>query len=400
MLHGLLCSAPACDVLLPFLDVFAPFLGACDPNAVLAARKVPLRGALLSRLAYASKTTPPPAPMDPTHPFPDLPPEIIIQIFEATARASCDGAYAISLVCRWARDIALLHLFATVVHRSKPSFSVTLSSGQRQPSRSRPTGPLKQGHLVRNLWTESTGVAQPSAEEDILRVCPNVETLALMSSSLRALWQALQARAAASRKERRAPDDAFLHRLRSITLITHTFRYDWHFLVGAQLYDGSQLLHNITHLRILDMKVSSFCPHNLLPNLTHLALPYLDLGNNFEQDVLRLPNGVLEHRSLKMIVLTVEEEKWLTNPWYKIARYPGKNTASPREAFRTLAQWAQQRDDRLYVVLSPRTGVDPCHEWVDAARGGISLWDAAAEARANDSHGAGLPPSYPKTARR
>ncbi|KAJ8457619.1 hypothetical protein ONZ51_g11421 [Trametes cubensis] len=374
MLQGLLRSAPACDVLLPILDVFSPFLGACDPNSVPAAHKAPLR---------------------------ELPPEIIIQIFEATARASRDGAHAISLVCQWARDLALPHLFATVVHRSRPSFSVTLSSGQRRPSQSRPApGSLKQGHLVRNLWTESTGVAQPSAEEDIIRVCPNVENIALMSSSLRTLSQALQARAAASRKEGRAPDDAFLHRLRSITLVTHTFRYDWHFLVGAQLHDGSQLLHNITHLRVLNMKVSSFCPHNLLPNLTHLALPYLDLGNNFEQDVLRLPNGVLEHRSLQMIVLTVEEEKWLTNPWYQIARYPGKNTASPREAFCTLARWAQQRDERLYVVLSPRTGVDPCQEWVDAARGGISLWDAAAEVRANDTHGAGLPASYPKTTRR
>lgn len=334
---------------------------------------------------------PPPDPV--AHPFPDLPTEIIIQIFEATARASRHGARSISLVCTWSRPIALPYLFATIVHRSKTSFSTALSSGERRSEvRCRPSTPLRWGHLVQNLWTESAGVSTPSVEEDIFRACPNLENLALMSSSLRAVSQAIQARNTASRAEAHP----FLRHLQSITLITHTFRYDWHFLVGAQLHDGTQALHNITHLRILDMKVSPFCPHNLLPNLTHLALPYLDLGNNFEGDALRLPPGVLEHQTLQMIVLTIAEEKWLTNPWYQIARYPGKNTNSPKETFRTLVRWARQRDDRLHVVLSPRQGVEDCAEWAAAARGGNSLWEEAAEARAYDSHGAGLPSSYPK----
>ncbi|KAI0638345.1 hypothetical protein C8Q77DRAFT_426861 [Trametes polyzona] len=346
--------------------------------------------------------------MDPPHrretrPFPELPPEITIQIFEATARDSRQGARAISLVCSWARSIALPYLFATIVHRSKPSFSTTLSSGERRSQLpSRPSGPLRWGHLVRNLWTESTGVSASAVDEDLFRACPNLENLALMSSSLRAVSQAIRERQAASRgledrtTSSTAPGQPFLRGLKSVTLITHTFRYDWHFLVGTQLQDGSQVLHNITHLRILDMKISAFCPHNLLPNLTHLAVPYLDLGNNFEQDVLRLPAGVLEHPSLQMIVLTVAEEAWLTNPWYQIARYPGKDTTSPKETFRTLVQWARQRDDRVHVVLSPRQHVQPWQEWADGARGGVSLWEAAAEARARDAHGEGLPPSFPK----
>ncbi|KAI0352998.1 hypothetical protein OH77DRAFT_651859 [Trametes cingulata] len=332
--------------------------------------------------------------------FPDLPPEIVIQIFEATACASHQGAHTISLLCSWARNIALPYLFETIVYRSKPSFSVTLSSGDKRSHQSRPSGPLRWGHLVRNLWTESTGMSQPSGEEEVFRSCPNVQNIALMSSSLRTLLRAIQARSrtTVSQRDELGPtsEHAFLHRLRSITLVTHTFRYDWHFLVGTRLQDGSQLLHNITHLRILDMKISAFCPHNLLPNLTHLALPYLDLGNNFEQDVLRLPAGVLEHDTLRMIVLTVAEEKWLTNPWYQIARYPGKSSSSPRDMFRTLVRWAQQRDDRIYVFLSPRRMVDPSQDWVNAARSGRSLWEAAAQARDCDSHGAGLPEEYPK----
>ncbi|KAI0650577.1 hypothetical protein C8Q79DRAFT_901985 [Trametes meyenii] len=341
---------------------------------------------------------------DATRPFPELPTEIIIQIFEATARASRHGAYSISLVSSWARNLALPHLFATIVHRSTPSFAVTLSAGGKQIQLlSRPSTPLKWGPLVRNLWTESAGVSGASVEAAIFPACPNVENLALMSSSLRALSQAIQARTAAfhsddgqRHSDSSAPGETFLNRLRSITLITHTFRYDWHFLVGTRLQDGTQLLHNITHLRILDMRVSSFSPQNLLPNLTHLALPYLDLGNRFEHGNLRLPDGVLEHSALKMVVLTVDEEQWLTNPWYQIALYPGKNDLSPRETFRTLVQWARQRDDRVHVVLSPRWDVDACREWTEAARGGDSLWEIATEARTNDSHGAGLPDSYPK----
>ena len=148
------------------------------------------------------------------------------------------------------------------------------------------------------------------------------------------------------------------------------------------------------------MTVSSFAPHNLLPNLTHLALPYLDLGNDFKRDTLRLPSGVLEHRTLRMIVLTVVEEKWLNNPWYQIARYPGENTTSPKSMFRLLVQWARKLDERLHVVLSPRMGEDPCREWVQEARRGPSLWEAAVKARADDSHGLGLPEAFPKVMRR
>ncbi|KAI0832588.1 hypothetical protein BC628DRAFT_1347435 [Trametes gibbosa] len=336
-----------------------------------------------------------------SRPFPELPIEIVIQILEATAGASRSGARAISLLCTWARAIALPHLFATIVHRSQTSFSTTLSSGERTSEVQRhPSVPLRWGHFVRNLWTESSGVSGPSPTDNIFRVCPNVENLALMTWSIRSISQAVQACNANARRaggqSSVIAEQAFLQRLTSITLITHTFRFDWHFLVGAQLQNGTQLCHNITHLHILDMRLSSFCPHNLLPNLTHLALPYLDLGNNFEQDTLRLPPGVLEHRALKMLVLTVEEEKWLTNPWYQIARYPGKDTTSPKGAFRTLVQWARERDDRVHVLLSPGRHVPSWQEWADTARGGNSLWQEAAEARARDSHSANLPDTYPK----
>ncbi|KAI9000857.1 hypothetical protein BD414DRAFT_472940 [Trametes punicea] len=331
--------------------------------------------------------------MEPKYPFPPLPAEIIMQIFEETARASHEGAHCISLVCQWARSIALRYLFATIVYRSKPFFSVTLPSGERLSSQSRPSGPLKWGHLVHDLWVESVDVANRAAKENLLLACPNLENLAIASSSLPILSNVLKSHAL---DHTYRAESAFLHRLRFITVITHSFRYDWDSLAAARLRDGSRFLCNITQLRMLNMKISSFCPHILLLNLTHLALPFLDLGNNFEQDVLRLPSGIIEHPSLRMIVLTVDEERWLTNPWYVIAHYPGRATLSPRETFRDLVQSARQRDDRLYVVLSPRRRVAPWKEWADAARRGFTIWAVAEETRANDSHGAGLPDSFPK----
>nr|VWO99277.1 N/A [Ganoderma boninense] len=336
--------------------------------------------------------------------FPPLPSELVIHVFEIAACNYPQAAQAISRVSTWARKIALPHLFSTVIYRPKPAFSHGMSSGANDSPNARPLRPLAWGHLVRNLWMESSGISNPTNEGEMFRACTNVENLALMSQSLRALAPSIQAqnlaRLKASAGGPTLPPDAFPCRLRSMTLITHTFRYDWHFLVGLRLQDGSELLHNITHLRILDMTISAFAPHNLLSNLTHLALPYLDLGNDFKQDTLRLPPGVLEHRALRMIVLTVEEKKWLTNPWYQISWYPRKTTTSPKATFRLLVEWLRNKDDRLYAVLSPRIGDEPCKEWANAARGGPSVWEMATQARADDSHGANLPVSYPKDAQR
>ncbi|KAI1796221.1 hypothetical protein LXA43DRAFT_658164 [Ganoderma leucocontextum] len=361
---------------------------------------VNLRHLSLPSFSARSFVNSPSPSMDSMHPFPSLPPELTIYIFEIASCNYPQAAQPISRVSTWARQIALPHLFSTVVYRPKPAFARGMSSGAKDSPNARPLRPQAWGHLVRNLWMESSGISNASNEGDMFRACTNVENLALMSQSLRALAPSIQAqnlaRLQAAANGPMSSSDPFPYRLRSMTLVTHTFRYDWHFLVGLRLQDSSEFLHNITHLRILDMTISSFAPHNLLPNLTHLALPYLDLGNDFKHDALRLPPGVLEHPALRMIVLTVAEKKWLTSPWYQIAWYPRKTNISPKVTFRLLVEWLRNKDDRLYAVLSPRIGEDPCKEWAAAARGGPSLWEMAAQARANDSHGMDLPVAFPK----
>ncbi|CDO76557.1 hypothetical protein BN946_scf184982.g16 [Trametes cinnabarina] len=330
--------------------------------------------------------------------FPPLPLEIVMLILEEVARVSHGGAYSVSLVSKWAYQLALPHLYATIVHHLTLSFPVSLSSGARQPLRRRSSRlfPTRYAHLVRNLWTECANMPGASPEEELIRLAPYFESVALLSSSLRTLSIALKDTGYAPWRK---VDIPILCSLRSITIISHTFRYDWSPLMEARLSNGSQLLHNITHLRILDMKVSAFCPHELLPNLTHLALPFLDLGNNFEQRLIRLPDGVLQHPKLQMLVLTMDEARWLNNPSYLNVMSPGEILTSPSQTFRTLVDLARKRDDRLYIILSPRRNVQAWQEWAAAARGHEpSIWEAAKEARARDSHGDGLPNSLPQAA--
>ncbi|KAL7282527.1 hypothetical protein PYCCODRAFT_153819 [Trametes coccinea BRFM310] len=331
--------------------------------------------------------------MEPLSAFPALPSEIVIHILEETARSSHEGACSVSLVSKWAREIALPHLFATLVHHMTLSFSVTLSTGVGQPPRRQTLGPFpsKYGHFVRNLWTECVKSFFSSVDEELILACPNLQSVALESSSLRLFPFALRSPANALLRDKGHPIFGNLH---TITVLTHTYRYHWEPLATAKLLNGMLLLHNITHLRLTDMRISAYCPHDLLPNLTHLALPFLDLGNNFEQRILRLPDGVLQRPELRMIVLTIDEKKWLENPWYLNVLSPGKVLASPRQTFRTLVEWARQRDHKLHVLLSPRTHVEPWQEWAAAARGGPSIWDAAEDARERDTHGDGLPESF------
>ncbi|EPS95971.1 hypothetical protein FOMPIDRAFT_1032603 [Fomitopsis schrenkii] len=329
-----------------------------------------------------------------------------MQILECTATLSRPAAASISLVSSWARKLALPHLFRTLVHRKAPLPITVAISAARTASTpaSRSTLPAHLGRHVRALWAESIGIASTVSEMDVFRACPSVEHLALPAPALRTLYMVCQA----LDKHARAPGKSplpFLAALREVTLLSHTLRYEWHILVGLRIPDGRPLLQNITHLRLQDMRVSAYVPHAHLPNLTNLALPYLDLGANISHDLLRLPDGILEHPSLQMVVLTVDERKYLHNPWYHIVRYSVSGTgnvrySSPRESFRALVKQAYLKDDRVHVILSPRIGQTAVEEWDAAGRGGESIWEVAARVKGDEQYGLELPSTYAPNIRR
>ncbi|KZT06429.1 uncharacterized protein LAESUDRAFT_700190 [Laetiporus sulphureus 93-53] len=334
---------------------------------------------------------------------PSVPVEIVMQILEAAAALSHDAAASVSLVSSWARKLALPYLFSTIIHRQKPLTHLDLqNSGWAAVPTSRSPLPAYLGRYVRSLWTESIGIASPTSEIDFLKPCVHVEHLALPTAALRVVFMLCQTVAKSGRKSQL--DAPLLSSLHSLTLLTHTLRYEWHFLKDLRIPNGTLFLHNITHLRLLDMQISAYVPHELLPNLTHLAVPYLDLGANVSRGHVRLPDGILDHKSMRMIVLTVDERKFLHNPWYHIMRYPTTMTAraddvtytSPRDAFRGLMQEAREKDERIYVVLSPQ-GQTSREEWIEAARGGMSIWGRAVQARNDANYGTMLPEIYHPT---
>ncbi|KAH9948381.1 hypothetical protein B0H21DRAFT_242848 [Amylocystis lapponica] len=263
--------------------------------------------------------------------------------------------------------------------------------------------PEKLGIFARNLWTESIGIGTPNSEIDILRACPRVENLALPSASLRGLFTSIQD---LTRNPPAVTMDGvsrphFPCNLHSITLLTHTFRFDWHFLVGVHLPGGTPILHNITHLRLVDMQISSYVPHLHLPNLTHLALPLLDIATNMHQFLL-IPGGLADHPSLQMVVLTIDERKFLGRPWSRLfdslsgheAR--DRDMKSPSDNFREIALHFRDKDHRAHVILSPRTSEDACSEWAACARGAESIWDKALRSRGDNFFERELPTAYPK----
>ena len=260
---------------------------------------------------------------------------------------------------------------------------------------------------MRNLWVQSSGISNTQNESELFRVSHNVEHVALLSASLRSLAASIRAYSAIRHRrfalDSSYPPPAFAN-LHSITVIEENHSYHWQFLLGIDLGAGTLLLNNVTRLRLHVLSSFGFVPHKFLPNLTHLALPFLHLGNDYRRDgvVPRLPSGVLEHRALQMIVLTVAEERWFASPWYQIARFSntgfqvGKPAGSHRATFSQLVQRARRTDDRIHVLWSPPMGDSVCQEWAGAARGGYSLWERAAIARTEDWYGADLPDTYPK----
>lgn len=329
----------------------------------------------------------------------DFPIELVIQILQLTASISRTSAANIALVSSWAHKIALPYIFSTVVRQNVPYTARSSASlvryRDRIPSQWSPS--TNCGQFIRHLWAENIGVT--SHRSKLFSSCPNLEDLALAPDSLRSLANALMS----SSREHTNECQSFAAKLRSLTLTVHTFRFDWHPLVDIRLANGSTFLHNITHLRILDLKISSYVPHEYLPNLTHIALPYLDLMPNIGSEILRVPDGLLDHSSLQMLVLTLDEHKWLGNPWYHTAlhampgpRTNGSSERSPRSTFRELVKWTGEKDDRIYVVLSPRASQTESEEWEEAARGGRNIWEKAAESRTDETYALEVPDVFPR----
>ncbi|KAI0700715.1 hypothetical protein BC835DRAFT_1265994 [Cytidiella melzeri] len=315
--------------------------------------------------------------------FPELPTEIVIHILSFACNTSHHTALNISLVSTWARQLVLPCVFSTVVRRAGNTGGY---------AHLLPPGTCDVSKYVRHLWIETIDMMSSPGELSIFNLCTNIEDVALTAGSLRLLYNSTLF---GKRKGKGIHTVGAASRIRSVTLTKHTFRYDWHFLVDLHSTSDTHasLLGNITHLRLTDMEKSPYIPLEYLPNLTHLALPYLQLRANNRGDVLRIPDIVTPSK-LEMIVLAVDEFEWLMKPWRHGAH---AREDSPRELFKSLRNHARGRDKRIHAVLSPRFGQDICGEWAAAVRGNEdSVWELAEKMSGREEYGDELPSAFPR----
>lgn len=322
------------------------------------------------------------------HPFPELPTELILQIMTATCAISHEAALNVSRITKWVRHVCLPYVFGTIVRKAGTTTSWG-TSGASSRGLSHLLPPPGCGDYVRNLWIESINMMSSPGELSIFAACRKLEVVALTAKSLRILYTSSSY---PTTQGHNPTSTAPVYNIYSLTLLESTYRHEWHFFDGIE----HTFLRNITHLRLLGMQQSAYIPIELLPNLTHLALPYLHLRTNRSGDLLRLPDKTLENKVLRMIVLAVDEEQWLYKPWQHRG-IPTHTTTinSPRDKFRRIMQAARAQDPRVHVVLSPVRPYTGCEEWITSARGGETIWEKATRCGQDEAEAERLPDTFP-----
>lgn len=314
--------------------------------------------------------------------LPELPVELLISIFKLTCLLSHEAALRVSLVCSWVHNIAKPYVFDTVIRKAGSLYPV-----QGRVELSHKVAPPGCGQFVRHFWLETVDVLSSPREIGLFKSCPNVEDIALSINSLRTLL-ALYANPYSY------PETSVI---RSLTLISPTPRIVWNI-------DPNTLLQGITHLQMIDLRQTPYIPLEHLPNLTHLAIPFIHLRSTYAGGVL--PESITRCHHLQMIVLTVDHYDWIYRPWLRRDRYATSafaraSTETPRDRFRLISEVAKKKDPRVHVILSPAMGRDDAHlsvcsEWAAAARGGESIWEKAARTSNNFDDSNLLPLTYPK----
>ncbi|KAJ7083657.1 hypothetical protein B0H15DRAFT_417778 [Mycena belliarum] len=270
--------------------------------------------------------------------FPELPYDVVESILiHAASRAST--ALTLCLVASWVRNIAVPHLFHTVVldsYEKHLSFLENLRLARPQPSygtAAPATIPL--GQHLRHLYVDSSGADMHA----MYAQCPRLESLALPASRLIAF---------ATSAPRVFP------RLRSLTVLTHGPSS-----VAPALYANPERVRpfaGISHLQFRALPTNPL-PFEGMPLLTHLAQPLAAPGvlpHEFDDLLARCA-------ALEMLVLTASVQP------------------EPDTACRLLAVVFRAHEKRMYVV--PRTASSPAEWRREVDHGGTSVWERAARFR-------------------
>lgn len=281
-------------------------------------------------------------------PYPELPPELVHNIFHYAARRSTPFCLTLCRVSSWARQLALPHLYSTVILRDHNSSSNYMKYLRKSPFKP-PQIDFQPTTVLRSLWIEAVSDRIIS----IFDKCDNLVHIALHADNL--LWLV---HASSEAGGNRLSHDAITRKqdLR-VTIIKGD---NWTLVRLVNFEEPNRttpLFSQITHLRLIkirDYETDISISH--LTRLTHLAVPFWLPSHD-----LSALDHILGHHSLELLVVVVYvdlvafEEIPRVGSWYREKRAGGQ---------------------RVSIVESTSRGIQ--EEWEEEVRGGKDMWSLAA----------------------
>ncbi|KIM74643.1 hypothetical protein PILCRDRAFT_828065, partial [Piloderma croceum F 1598] len=285
-----------------------------------------------------------------------LPVELVNIIFVLAAQSSRHACLDLCLVASWARQIALPHLFCTLVAKDHGvKFQKYLADPPYVPINTR----INAASLVKNVWMPLEG--HPATTDSVLDVFENCHNLMHMALSIHCFFKLIRATSPPPLEpvERTvsgpAPEcDRDIH----LTMLCATsFRWAFPEYWRPNFLHRSPLYDRITHIRVETL--SSYRTRYDLRHfsrLSHLSVPYY----NSIQHIAEQLDDFLELRSLEMFVVAGVRKPFQEAHWRRLEKW-------------VLAQ--RREDKRVFFVEVPAMDIQV--EWEREMRGGESIWERA-----------------------
>jgi hypothetical protein len=288
--------------------------------------------------------------------FARLPIELVNMIFAMAAQSSRHTCLDICLVASWARQIALPHLFRTLVTKDRGvKFNKYLANLQYVPINTNINPPA----LVKNVWMPLQDQGATDSVIDVFENCHNIKHMALTIGCFFKLICATTSDyiLGSVKKVTTRPARANDRDLHLTVLGANTFNWAFHGYWQADVSLRSPLFDRITHIRV-ETASGYQTRHKLyhFSRLSHLSVPYY---NSIQHKAEEL-DEFLELRYLEMFVVAGVRRPLYQAHWKRLEAWV----------------WAKrQRDKRVFFVEIPAIDIEA--EWEAEMMGGESIWDKA-----------------------
>jgi hypothetical protein len=289
--------------------------------------------------------------------FPCFPVELVNIIFTLAAESSRHTCLALCLVASWARQIALPHLFCTLVMKDhNVEFDKYLADPPYMPVNTN----IDAASLVKNVWMPSEDYDTTELAIDIFENCPNITHMGLtIYRFYQLIYSTSPIHISYLRRKVLGPAFDNYHDLH-ITILGAT-SFAW---ACRQNWNPNVLLRSPLYDRTTRVRVETVDSYNMpykhrlhhFSRLSHLSVPYY----HATQHIVTRLDIFLELQSLEMFVVAGVKKPLQQAQWKR------------------LQEWVREKrktDKRVFFVEIP--AVDIQVEWEREMRGGESIWDQA-----------------------